>query len=648
MKQNLLAFLASLVMVLCSVSASAYDFMVDSIAYNIVNESEVAVTSENSASPSYSQLNAAVIPGTVTHQGITYTVTSIGKNAFREAAALKSITIPPTITTVGDSAFYLCNTLSEVHISSLESWCNMNFSRFIDNPIYYARHLFMNDQEITELVIPEGVTEIKDYVFACCRFFTSVTMPHSVISIGKSAFSYCTALTSVTIGESVKSIGNGAFQDCWKLLTAKVPDSVETLGASAFSNCNALTSVIIGNSVKRFESLLFYSCDNLKTVTMGNSLTFISNSAFSYCRRLSTVSIPKSVSKIEERSFEYCHNLISIEVDPENPYYDSRNNCNAIIHTSTNTLLAGCMNTVIPNTVEVIGSAAFMECPMEEMPIPNSVKRIEWIAFWLCRNLKTIHIPSSVTLIEHSAFNECSGALSISVDSDNPVYDSRDSCNAIIETATDKLLLGCQNTVIPNSIKIIGDGSFEECYGLETVQFGDSVISTELNSFYGCRNLTKVTLGKSLQTIGRFTFYYCDKIESITLPATVTSIGENAFHYCKALKSVISYAVTPPAMPSADTFSDYNTPVLYVPEESLEAYRTTDCWSRFATILPIKKGDANGDSQLDINDLTELIDMLLSNDTSAINVVNADVDGDGTINIADLTELIDMLLHETD
>lgn len=631
-------------MVLCSISAAAYDFMVDSIAYNIVNETEVAVTSENSASPSYSQLNAAVIPETVTHQGITYTVTSIGKNAFREAAALMSVTIPPTITTVSDSAFYKCNTLAEVHIASLESWCNISFARSIDNPIYYAHRLFLNDQEITDLVIPEGVTEIKDYAFMFCKSLTSVIIPDCVTSIGNSAFSLCTAMTSVTIGESVKSIGNAAFQDCKGLVTVKVPDSVEDLGGSVFSRCDNLTSAIIGNSVKRLESFLFYSCDKLKSVTIGNSVTDIVGNSFSYCTGLLTLTIPRSVSFIDGLAFDDCYRLTSIDVVSDNPYFDSRNNCNAIIKTSTNTLVKGCKNTVIPNTVEVIGRAAFTQVSMEEMPIPNSVKRIEWIAFWLCHSLKKVHIPSSVTFIEHSAFNECTGLTSITVDSDNPVYDSRDSCNAIIETATDKVLYACNNTILPKSVKIIGESAFEKCYGLKTIEFGDSVTLIETNAFYDCNNLTKVTLGKTLKTISDYSFYGCGKIESITLPATVTKIGPRAFTYCYALKSVISYAVTPPVMTSSNTFTDYNTPVLYVPEESLEAYRTTDCWSRFATILPIKKGDANGDSELNITDVTALIDMLLSDDTSAINVANADVNGDGTINITDVTALIDMLL----
>ena len=134
MKQEKLKFLVLLVMVWCSISASAYDFMVDSIAYDIVNETEVAVTSENNSSPRYSQLSVAVIPETVTNQGITYTVTSIANNAFNGTTTLRSITIPSTITTVGDSAFSNCNTLAEVHISSIESWCNVNFTDYVDNP----------------------------------------------------------------------------------------------------------------------------------------------------------------------------------------------------------------------------------------------------------------------------------------------------------------------------------------------------------------------------------------------------------------------------------------------------------------------------------------------------------------------------------
>lgn len=644
MKQNKLKFFLLLATVLCSISASAYDFMVDSIAYSIVNENEVAVTSESSSIPGYSQLSAAVIPATVTNQGITYTVASISANAFRETATLRSVTIPPTITAIGDSAFYKCNTLAEVHISSLESWCNINFTTLVNNPLCYARHLFLNDQEITELVIPEGVTEIKDYAFANCSGFTTITIPDGVLSIGKCAFRYCDKMTSVNLGETVKSIGANAFEYCKKLATVKVPDSVEDLAGGVFAVCDGLTYVSIGNSVTTLKSSLFYSCDRLREVAMGNSVTRIEYGAFSYSRGLLTLNIPKSVSYIDSRAFNYCYSLTSINIASDNPYYDSRDNCNAIIKTSTNTLIKGCKNTVIPNTVEVIDVLSFQEVSMDSMPIPNSVKKIGHAAFWLCRSLKKIHIPSSVTFIDQDAFNGCSGVISMTVDADNPRYDSRDSCNAIIETATDKLMYGCQNTVVPKSVKIIGYSAFEDIYGLTSIELGDSVTSIEMNAFHECRNLTRATLGKSLKTISSHAFNWCEKLESITLPATVTSIGEYAFYYCPNLKTVVSLAVTPPTMRYSNTFSYYNTPVLYVPEESLEAYRTTDCWSRFTNIVPIKKGDVNGDAELTINDMTALIDLLLTDDASAINIVNSDVNGDGIVNISDVAALVNMLL----
>lgn len=645
MKHYKLKFFLSLVMALCTMSASAYDFMVDSIAYNIINETEVAVTFENNSSPRYSQLNVAVIPATVTNAGITYTVTSIGANAFRESTTLSSISIPSTVTAVNDSAFYKCTALAEVHISSLESWCNVTFARYEDNPIYYARRLFLNDEEITDLVIPDGVTEIKDYAFYSCKSSTSVTIPDCVLTIGKSAFGYNSNITSLTIGESVTSIATGAFQGCSKLTTARIPDSVVDLGGGVFQTCQELRSAIIGNSVKKLGSLLFYACHKLKSVTIGNSVTEIVAGSFSACNGLLTLTIPGSVTKIESSAFDDCYALTSINVASDNPYYDSRDSCNAIIHTATNTLVKGCKNTVIPNTVEIIGRAAFKEVGMQSMPIPNSVKRIEHIAFWLCRSLRTVHIPSSVTYIDDSSFKGCNYVSSITVDSDNPVFDSRDSCNAIIITATDELLFGCNNTVIPKSVKIIGDAAFYENYTLETAEFGDSVTLIRLNAFYDCRNLSKVILGKQLKTIGGFAFYGCKKLETVTIPATVTSIGRYAFHYCHGLKSVICYAVTPPSMPDVETFTDYNTAVLYVPEVSVEAYQTTNYWSRFTTILPIKKGDANGDSVLSINDVTTLIEMLLSDDTSTVNMANADLNEDGYVNITDVTALINMLLE---
>jgi len=199
-----------------------------------------------------------------------------------------------------------------------------------------------------DIIIPASVT------------YNEIT--YSVTSIGNDAFRDCTSLTSVTIPNSVTSIGDGAFLKCSGLTSVTIPNSVTSIGDYAFAECTGLTSVTIGNSVTSIGNYAFHYCSGLTSVTIPNSVTYIGNSAFLACSGLTSVTIPNSVTSIGNYAFSDCSGLTSLSVEAGNTVYDSRNNCNAIIETSTNTLIFGCQNTTIPNSVTSIGSWAFSQC----------------------------------------------------------------------------------------------------------------------------------------------------------------------------------------------------------------------------------------------------------------------------------------------
>ena len=258
------------------------------------------------------------------------------------------------------------------------------------------------------------VTNIGNHAFFGCSGLASVVIPSSVTSIGISAFLYCSGLTSVVIPSSVTSIGDHAFCNCSNLTSIDISSSVTSIGNDAFSGCSGLNSVKIPSSV-----------------------TSIGNWAFEGCIGLTSVAIPYSVISIGVGAFARCIGLTSIVVESGNPVYDSRNNCNAIIETASNTMIAGCKNTMIPSTVTSIGGGAFYYCSsLISVVIPSSVTSIGNSAFSHCSGLISITIPSSVTSIGSSAFYDCS------------VLNSVTSCiTEVFETETDAFK-GCENATL--------------------------------------------------------------------------------------------------------------------------------------------------------------------------------------------------------
>ena len=309
---------------------------------------------------------------------------------------------------------------------------------------------------------------------------------------------------------------------------------------------------VVKKGTERIGTSAFTDCEKgLTSVVLPESLLEIGGTAFSGCKNIKHLAIPQNVRNILDDAFQCC-DLESIVVDPKNEWYTSRSKkCNAIITKNKcwddanhhpGDLIIGCKNTIIPAGIKRICDEAFRCCDIKEVHLPKSVRvirlnafalcenletvtfeeglrEIEGQAFTCCRSLKSIYIPASVKEIgqygfSHNPFNFCSGLTSIKVAPDNTVYDSRNNCNAIIETKKDKLVSACANTVIPDGIKIIGDYAFA-----------------------GCR-ISSISIPQSVTTIEGYAFQDCD-FETFVWPAQVTSIGYEMFAGCKKLKTLI-------------------------------------------------------------------------------------------------------------
>lgn len=272
---------------------------------------------------------------------------------------------------------------------------------------------------------------------------------------------------------------------------------------------NNTSYTVVGISMNAFND-----CENITSVKIGSAVTYIGPFAFTRCSNIKTIEIPKAVKSISEYAFGWCDGLESITVDSENTTYDSRDNCNAIIETKSNTLIRGCKNSFIPSTVINIGTHAFYATQsLKAIEIPTNVTTIGESAFDHCTGLTSIKIHSAITTIEEEAFANCSGLESITVDEGNTVYDSRENCNAIVETVHNRIIAACKNTIIPNTIKAIGSYAFS------------NVTSKNID------------IPNSVTTIGNYAFAYSD-ITNLTIPKSVSSLGKNAFHYTYHLQNL--------------------------------------------------------------------------------------------------------------
>ena len=265
-----------------------------------------------------SSMTSVTIPNSVTTIGefafyncngltsvtIPNSVTTIGKSAYSGCSGLTSVTISNSVTSIGDYTFFGCSGLTSVHISDLAAWCRIAFKYNNSNPLFYAHHLYLNGEEIKDLVIPNSVTSIEYCAFYGCSGLTSVTIPNSVTSIGVSAFYNCSGLTSVTIPNSVTSIGYGVFFGCSGLTSVTIPNSVMSIGDNAFNRCSGLTSVTIPNSVTSIGYYAFYNCSGLTSVTIPNSVRSIGGEAFASCTELTDVyCLAKEVPSTDDTAF---------------------------------------------------------------------------------------------------------------------------------------------------------------------------------------------------------------------------------------------------------------------------------------------------------------------------------------------------------
>ena len=600
---------------------------------------------------------------------IPNSVTSIGDSAFYACNGLTKFTIPKSVTSIGMSAFYKCTGLTSITIrngvTSIGDWA------------------FCRCDSLTTISIPNSVESIGYRAFSWCSSLTSITIGKNVIRIRDEVFRGCDSLTSVVwnaksyeifvssdnpfyqsekydlrkqftsfiFGNDVESIPYNLCQGMENLTAITIPNNVKSIGREAFDGCDSLASVVwnaksckmgcyfpksvtsftFGNEVDSIPNGLCAGLNKLTSITIPNSVTSIGNYAFSGCTGLTSIAIPNSVTSIGEYAFNQCTGLTSVNIGKgvtwmANNAFNGCDSLTSIVWNAKQCGIGGYYNNSSPfyDAKNNITSFTFGN-------------KVESIPSYLCKDMSTltsITIPNSVTSISSYAFNGCSGLTSLVVESGNTIYDSRDNCNAIIETAKNSLIKGCYTTIIPSNVMSIGSNAFSSCTGLTSVTIPNSVTSIGYRAFDGCTGLTSITIPKNVTSIDSYAFegctgltsivwnakhcedlkhagpfynirsnitsftfgddvdyipsYLCyamNELPSITIPNNVKSIGFSAFAYCTGLTSISVLAGTPPrATEYAFSYVPTDIPI-YIPCGTAETYQTTYPWRAFTNYI---------------------------------------------------------------
>ena len=429
-------------------------------------------------------------------------VTTIGDSAFRRCDSLTSVIIPDGVTTIGEDAFYGCSSLKSITIS-------------------------------------DSVTAIGDSAFSGCSSLTSVTIPGSVTSIGDRAFSGCSSLKSITLPDSVTSIGDSAFSGCSSLKSITIPDSVTAIGEGAFSGCSSLKSVTIPDSVTSIGYIAFGNCDLLLI----------------YCETANKPSGWYSYWNTDYPVIWDCNNNDKDEdgyayAVVDGIRYKLKDGVATVVRQPTNIAVANIPEKVTYKESEYnvtsIGRQAFYECSsLASIIIPEGVTSIGYGAFFGCNSLTSITIPDSVTYIENAFFG-CDSLTSIEVSENNKNYKSIEG----------NLYSKDGKQIIQYAI-----GKKENSFTIP-----DGVTTIREDAFYGCYSLTSITIPDSVTSIGYRAFEFCSSLTSITIPDSVTTIREDAFSGCDSLTIYCETVYKPSGWDSywnGDSYWNTNYPVIW-------------------------------------------------------------------------------------
>ena len=586
----------------------AYNFQSGDLYYNITSNDEtytVEVTYQEESAYNYIMLASAIIPETVIYNDITYSVTGIGKAAFKDCFSLVVVTLPKSIVSIHEEAFYKCTSLSSITMEN--------------GIINIEKSAFRYCKSLTSITIPSSMTKIGREVFRNCSSLKSIiwNAKDYVDAVYASPFSdIASQITSFTFGDNIECIPAFLCDGMQKLTSITIPNTVVTMGDCVFRGCSSLNTVTIGNAVKNIGNRAFYTCKSLTSIVIPNSVITIEDGAFWGCTALSSAVVGNSVERIGEYAFNGCSSLSSIIISNSVKEIGARAFYNCYLLDSI------CLG----NSIETIAVEAFCDCSsLSSIIISNSVKTIGSRAFYNCTSLDSIDIPNSVTAIGGGAFEE-TGIYKNESNWENDVLYIGDCLIEAKSSISDRytvkngtrLIAGgafnfsdsLSSIIIPNSVTCIGGGAFYNCTSLDSIDIPNSVTrigggafeatgiyknksNWEDNVLYISNCLIEANTIKSntysikenTRVIADNAFNINGYITSITIPKSVTHIGYNAFYQCHILDTIYSYATTPPIVDTYLCNTDlYELLSLFVPCSTIANYQADVVWGQVANI----------------------------------------------------------------
>ena len=572
-----LKHLFTVLLLLCSMAASAQNFEVDGIYYNITSSTNKTVEVKSGTNK---YTGDVVIPESVVYNDVTYSVTSIGTWAFEYCSGLTSVVIGNSVTSIGREAFYSCSGLTnviigssvtnigsrafnncdglkDVYISDIAAWCGIDFDdsngNYGTNPLYYAKNLYLNGELVEgELAIPDGVTEIKNYAFCDYDKITNVTIPGSVTSIGSYAFNKANAVIDIA-AEAPATVGSSAFHANAVLVVPGA--SVDAYKAAWGSYANQIAAKEL--AVRSVE---------VEASVVGSALRSAIGDEFT--TDVVDLTVKGTINSYDvivlRTKMPLLHELDLSEatvVASDMAFYNG--NC-----TKDNDLggyafygLSKLNSVKLPKDLVAVADYMFDGCKsLRELEIPENVSYIGICAFRSCNSLARVEMPDALQIIETAAFQHCSSLKSIVIPKG-------------VKSFPDDGIPSTGGTWVYN-------GLFGGCNSLESVTLPDGLENIGGYAFNECSKLKDIKLPPTVKTIDRAAFDGCSSLEEIRIPSSVQSIAEGAFNGCNNLKKVYTYTVEPLVMPDG-LFPTAPTATLCAPSQSRENYYFAAGWNSF-------------------------------------------------------------------